>query len=488
MPLQFGEWRPDLALLDSQWAAIADNVFPGSNSYKPIPSLLPFTAAALPTGPAVGLTAARRADGSWAIYAGSRTRLYRFSLAGWTDVTRTTGGDYHVPVGQAWSATQFGSNLVICQTGDPVQTIDVDSGTNFAALGGSPPAARNCKQIGDFLVLGGLVGSPRKIAWSGLNNITQWTIGLNLSDVQEFPDNPVQGVAGSEVGYVVCDRSIYVMQFLPGDITYIFNFSRVVKDRGAVSEFGFGTVADTLYFLAEDGFYSLTGSNLAAIGQDKCNEFFLANSDVDRRNVVRFVPSNKPFVVWAFHSTSAAQTYDRVMIYNWSNQRWATGTIAAQIYAQLGSVGLDLDTTGTETGDALLDSTAKGLDSFAYIGGRPLICGIDPNGLLCALQGPNLSATVETAEAHLVPGARAFISEVYPLIDGGATSIVASATRERLEDTPVWGSPLPLEITGSIPLFSSSRLHRFRMTVPAGETWTNAQGVMVEAQQDGTVA
>src|SRR5260221_13149884 len=36
--LPFGEWRPDLALRDSEFAAEANNVFPGSNSYLPMPS------------------------------------------------------------------------------------------------------------------------------------------------------------------------------------------------------------------------------------------------------------------------------------------------------------------------------------------------------------------------------------------------------------------------------------------------------------------
>ena len=34
----------------------------------------------------------------------------------------------------------------------------------------------------------------------------------------------------------------------------------------------------------------------------------------------------------------------------------------------------------------------------------------------------------------------------------------------------------------------SSRLHRFRRYIPAATVWTHAQGVLIEAQQDGTVA
>jgi hypothetical protein len=45
-----------------------------------------------------------------------------------------------------------------------------------------------------------------------------------------------------------------------------------------------------------------------------------------------------------------------------------------------------------------------------------------------------------------------------------------------------------VEITGSAASYTSGRLHRFRRIIPASTVWTHAQGVMVEAQQDGSMA
>jgi len=105
------------------------------------------------------------------------------------------------------------------------------------------------------------------------------------------------------------------------------------------------------------------------------------------------------------------------------------------------------------------------------------------------LNGPNLPAVMETAEVHLVPGSRAFVNDAYPLDDADAVGTVAAGLRERMQDgTPVFTAPVGIEITGSAALFTSSRLHRFRRSLPAGATWTHAQGVVVDAQQDGTVA
>ena len=153
--VQFGEWRPDIALIDNQYAAIAENVYPGPNSYLPFPGLAPITAAQLPG--CIGLTFARTLTGAYLIFAGTATKLYRWSGSAWVDVSRTVGGAYNVAAGDRWTWAQFGQNLVAVQIGDAPQTINVDTGTNFANLGGSPPKATSVCVIGDFLVLAGLV-------------------------------------------------------------------------------------------------------------------------------------------------------------------------------------------------------------------------------------------------------------------------------------------------------------------------------------------
>jgi hypothetical protein len=350
------------------------------------------------------------------------------------------------------------------------------------------------RTIGDFVILSGLASNRRKIMWSAINDTTGWTIGLNLCDEQEMPDGgPVMGLAGDKIGYVVQDRGVRLMQFLPGDTTFIFNFSKVVFDRGSISEYGFTSIGDNLYMLCEDGFYALTGSNLIPIGHEKVNDWFLANSDVGRRNVVQAITAIKPYIFWAYHAADGSPqgNYDRVILFNWSNQRWSRAAVSAQMWATVATVGLDLDTTGPEINDVNLDTppfpAARSLDSFAYVGGRPKVAAINPDGYLSELAGPNLQATLETAEFHLVPGRRAMVGDVYPLADG-ADGVIYNGTRERLQDDVTWGQASAIEITGSAAVYSSARLHRFRHIIPRATKWTHAQGLQIDAQQDGSVA
>jgi len=491
-PIPFGEWRPDVALLDVQFAAIAENVFPGPNAYLPFPGLAPITTTALPA-PARGLTFARTATGSYVIYAGTATHLYRWNGSAWVDVSRTVGGAYNMADGDRWSFAQFGTSLYATHIGDALQSINVDSGTNFAATAGSPPHATSVAVIGDFLVLSGLVGNRRVIQWSSINNPTEWIIGTNLGDMQEFPDGgPVFGVCGGEVGFVIQDRSLRTMQFLPGDTTTIFSFSRIEREKGCAGKYGFLFTRGIVFLVSEDGFYGI-GAPTPAIGDHIVNQWYLDHSDPGRRSeTFAFADPRKPHVMWAFYSNSAATNYDRVIIFDWSLNKWTYSTQAAQAWSTLASAEFDLDTD--VPGDPLdppLDSVAPSLDSVAYIGGRPVPAGIDINGILCFLDGPPLAATVETGEVHLSQPRRTFVSSAYPMVDALATATpapglqVTIGERERLQDGTTWGNPQGVESTGSAAVYSSSRLHRFRVQVPHAATWTYAMGVAVEAQPDG---
>ena len=484
--LPFGEWRPDVALLDNQFAAIAENVYAGANSYLPFQGLAPLTSEQLP-GRVCGLAFARTATGSYVLYAGNETALFKWAgAARWTDVSRTTGGAYTVAPGHKWSFAQFGTQLVATHIGDAVQVINVDSGTNFAALAGSPPQATSVAVIGDFLVLSGLVSNQRMIHWSAINDTTGWIIGTNLSDIQEFPDNgPVQGVAGGQIGFVIQDRGIRSMQFLPGDLNTIFNFSLVEREKGGMATFGHVFTRGVLFFVSEDGFYAI-GTGQPAIGANAVNDWYRANSDpVLRDRTLAIADPHKPRVLWAFHTGANPDAYDRILIYDWSLNKWTYSTEVAQMYASLASSGIDLDTDiAGDPLDPLLDSAAASLDSYAYIGGRPVVAAVDVNGILGFLDGNNLAATMETTEAHLSPGLRTFVSAAYPQVDASAVT-VAIGEREQLQDPRTFGNPQGVEHTGHAYVFSSARLHRFRVSVPANATWTHAQGVMVEAQPDG---
>src|SRR5262245_63393601 len=109
LPVSFGDWRPDVALLDNQFASEAENVTVGLNSYKPFPGPERLTSTPLP-GRVCGLTAARTITGApWKIYAGTEDALYEYTASGtWNNISRTSGGPYHVGPEDLWTFEQSG--------------------------------------------------------------------------------------------------------------------------------------------------------------------------------------------------------------------------------------------------------------------------------------------------------------------------------------------------------------------------------------------
>lgn len=447
-----------------------------------MPSLTPYASAALPS-PARGLVTVRTITGQWVIYAGTATRLYRFANSTWLDVSRASGGPYTLADGEFWSFQQFGSKLIAVNAAVPPQVIDIDTGANFAALAGSPPTARLSAVIGDFLVLGGLGTSPNRVQWSELNDITQWTPNAGTYGLADFNDMPdggrVTGIAGGEIGYVLQEYAIRRMRFIPGGFP-AFEFICVVDSKGCMGPYGYVSVAGTVYFVAEDGFYSYSGAGLNPIGAWRVNAWFLENADTARISSVYAVAD--PFrsrVLWFYYSTANVSAFDSVIIYDWALDKWSYGQHNAQIWGSVATPAKTLDSF-TEK----LDDIDQLLDSRMWEGGRPTLAAIDTAGRLAFAEGPPMAAQLETQEAEPVTGRRVFISGVRIATDA-ETATVRVGVRERLTDPVVYGGASSMEITGMSPTLASGRYAKAEISIPAGTRWTELIGMDFDVQQDG---
>ena len=165
------------------------------------------------------------------------------------------------------------------------------------------------------------------------------------------------------------------MQFLPGDTTTIFSFSRVEREKGCMAKYGFVYTRGILFFVAEDGFYAL-GAPQPPIGNHIVDEWFRNNSDPARRDQTYCFPDPRnPHIMWAFYSSNTSDFYDRVLIFDWMLNRLTYSTQAAQMWGTLASPSVDLDTDiAGDALDPLLDSTAAiARQHGLFQGGRPVI-------------------------------------------------------------------------------------------------------------------
>lgn len=478
--LPLGPFSPDMPDLNMTVTRTARNVIPTVNGWRPMPSLQRYSTASALAADALGLFMAREVGGSFGTFAGTATKLYKFNGSSWDDVSRTVGGNYACSTSDRWRWAQWGDQLIAVNPNDAPQKIDVDSGTNFAALGGTPPQARDVAVVGPTVVLSGLTSNPYSIHHSAIEDFEGWTVGTGLSDVQDFKDGGfVTGVAGGEVGYILQEYAIRRMVFQPGS-DYVFTIEKVVDGKGCVSPYGYISVAGTVFMIAEDGVYAYGPNGINPLGQQRVNDWFLASIDTARMDQILAVADPfRPRIYWHAYSSASSTVYDFCLGYDWFLDRFFEGEITGQVF---GSSAIPV--VGIDSLSGNIDTMTVSFDSRVFAGGRPAFAGIDSSRYLSFLDGSNMEATLETAEITPLKGWRSFTQFVEPIVDTSA-AVVSVATRERLQDTPVQLPECPIEEDGFVSILASGRYQRFTLRVPAGEDWTTAQGLGIEAVAQG---
>jgi hypothetical protein len=490
MRLQYGGWEPDsvsVGATDANGAVLleeARNVFAGRYGYKPMLSLGAVADTALPAG-CRGLVVARLATGAHAIFAGTATKLYKYNTTDldWDDYTRTAGGDYSLAAGDYWSFDQFGNLLLAVAPGNDPQKFDVDGvGVNFAALGGSPPRGRYVKVIGSFVFIGALDSNDRKIQNSALENAEGWTAGTNLSDIQEFVEHgAVTGIHGGEFGWIAQEHAIRRMTFHAGaDIA--FTYDEIETEKGASAPYASLTMGNRLFFRGDDGFYAHDGQTLHAIGNTRVDDWFNANSDVNRYDEIQvFFDPTGSRVIWAFHSSSNSTYFDRLLLFDWELNKWTYSTQGAQFWASLTSAAWTLE--GVSAAYPNLETVPFSLDSRVWAGGRPTVGAVSTTGFLGFLEGSPLTALLRTGSIQFNAGKRTSVRSIEPIgTINGATVTGRIGRREQTADATSYVNVSASSRTGVLRTKASGRLHRLELTVTqnGGTNWGQIRGLEVD--------
>ena len=480
--IKFGPYEPDIFSVGSSKSSHVNNVVPTVNGYGPLAEINEFTGVL--TGACRGIAGMVQSDGSSALFAGNDADLYRLNgtTRAWNNVSKSAAA-YNVNARQLWDYCQFGNEVIAVTSGNPVQSYVLGTSALFADLAGSPPQARRCSVVGDFVVLGGLTANPNRVHWSGINNTTQWTAGSNQSDFQDFPDGGnVQGVAGGEFGIVFQDRAIRRMIY--SGPPNIFEFQRISDNKGVVMRYSICRTGGSTFFLSSDGFYKIELSGqMTPIGENRVNRTFLGEADFsDHRFMIGVVDPFNPLVFWFYKSlaSSAANTLDKVLIYNWALDRFSRAsmmTIAATPMLQFSATLEGLDAVGN------LDALPFSLDTYeSNLAQRLGVMGADMK--LGFLDGSALEATLDTPEGAVGNGARTLVRDVAPIGDASG-AMISVRYRDRLIDSLAATTETAIGVRGYAPVRVNARFNTVRARVPAATNWSYLRGVDVDGRVGG---
>lgn len=382
-----------------------------------------------------------------------------------------------------WQFAQFGSLVKATQKNAVLQTGTVGSSTSFADNAGSPPQASYISIVGRFIVLSGLLSNPYRIHWSGLNDTTQWTSGVNSSDFQDFPDGGiVRGVGGGEFGIVFQDQAIRRMSFIVGS-AIIFQIERIAQDIGLFGPYSIIRAGSTLFFHSAKGFYKIEpGGVPEQIGREKFDRTFF--DDLDKTELRMFIGAADPRstrVFWAYKSTSGTTgLYDKILCYDFALMRAVPITMTGEYLLGMSQPGITLE--NLDAISASIDALGASLDSFA-VSTQPLIAQFNSAHKMGFFSASNLEATFVSSEQG-TDGKRIFVGGFRPITD--ATAYGSVSYRETQQATATAGTEIVANSrTGRCDMRRSTRYARFKTRIPASTTWTYFAGVEPDVRQEG---
>lgn len=482
MIVPFPKFRPDQSRFSPEASALIQNCKPTKDGWGPLRTLVGISDA-LPSAPR-GAIAVKADDGTWKIFAGTATNLYRINSTTytWEEISRTTDG-YSLADGVFWRFARFGDRLIATAVGsDFPQYVDLSGSSDFANLPNATFEAALVATVGDFLVFGQIDGDKRKLKWSGVNDSEFWTVGERASDEQVLPDGgAIQTIISqAQNSLIIQETSIRQMIFDPLS-GLVFRFVVIDPEQGAFASRSVVNIGpNDFVYLAKDGFYR--GVDARPIGAERVDRWFFENCASDKYDLVSGVADPFEKVVWFRFEDEDAVNY--LLGYDWQLDEWFYSTNNAVDLLPAATTGITLDVATT------LYSTLGGmpyaLGSRFYLGGIPGFAGFTSDYKFGFFDGTTLEAIIETEDKALLYPRLATTGRITPLIDTDDFE-VAIAAKKTQSGTLTYGSFLTRQ--SGQPFINSrinGRWHKFKVKIPAGSSWENAVGLDVAAVDGGS--
>lgn len=479
--IMFSEWLPTRPTYKNPGCLVANNCIPAEGGYKPLQGIN--LGAESFEGTCMGAALFFKGDTPF-IVGGTADSL--FTREGST--TDETTGYNAVPSDEFWDFCQFGTMIfATSSTNAPQYLANYTAATTWGAVGGSPPTARFCGRVGEFLMLGNLSTGAHQFAWSAFNNPTgAWAASrLTQAGTANAPleYGAVQRVVGGRYGLLFQERAINRLDYVGPPV--VWRRSEIEVGRGTTAPASVVTVGYLTFFLAQDGFYVTNGSQVTPIGSDKVNQWFFDNVNQARLSLTHAaVDWVNECVFWAFQTGSV---FDRVIIYSWAQNRWSSGTLTVEWL-----VGSRRDGVSLEDLDALfpggLEDVTPSLDDDSWTAGARIMAafvGVAGDTTYARLDGETLAAEWETGAYQPLAGRRVFVTECHPIFDADDWTMqfaAVSADNERAVTVGAYSSP---GVAGFCPVRADGRLIRVAARTLAGALWEKAQGVQVAYRPSG---
>lgn len=476
----FPPFEPDRTPFSAGSSPNVVNCLPVADGWGPLQQFV-YVSAALAAEPK-GAISIRTSGGTYKTFAFTTTKAYQLDTSDytWDDVSRLAGGDYACPSTDQWSFAVFGTYLIAVNLADDPQYIDIDSGTNFAALPGSPPRAKFVGTAGDFVILAHTATSPLQVRTSAIGNAGAWTVGLNLSGDQTLPDGEdISGLFSAETGCLIFQRKKIRQLSIQPSVDYPFAITVINPSRGVIAPYSMAGIGpDVLGYLSSDGFCLGVGGK--PIGSERVDRWFFDTIDQAQVQDVRgAIDPFKKLFLWQATKPDATKF---MLAYSWALDRWGYSDQNTTLLTDLITSSVSWD--GMDAVAASWDVATMTWDSRSLVGGAPTFGGFDDQYRLGFFTGTPMAAQLDTGKLWLADPRRAFVSGARVVTDAANHTLKFGAQNTH-GGSMTFGSAVSPNANGKCDKRIDALLHQFRLDIAAGETWTQVNGLLPDFRASG---
>lgn len=468
--IQFDEWMPDQPAVTS--LRDAKNVYPTNIGYAPFNNQESFSGLASEN--LTNIFTGKSGD-EIAIFGGGLTKLFKLDNTNLSLDDVSKSGGYNSS--HAWRFIQFGTQVIAANGTDTLQAWNIGSSSAFADLSADAPTARYIAVVRDFVVATHADGVTNKIAWSDINDETNWTSGTtSQADYQILPDGgSIKGISGGEIGIIFLEKAIIRMSYTGSPL--FFQFDTISTGLGCLEGMSIAQYGATSFFLGDDGFYKCDGQTVTAIGNEKIDRYFFDNVDLtDIDTLTSAIDPVKKLVIWNYKTVDGGR---EMLVYNWQLNKWSRVETLATGVGTIATTGYTLEGLETVLGYTNIDTLPASLDDRLWVGGKFRFAGFKDNKIV-TFTGSTYNSELITQDMEV--GYNSVATLARPQIDNGSATIKVASRRE-LDDNIQFSSSVTTSSEGRASLRSAGRYHRFSVS-PTGN-WTNAVGIDIDFRTQG---
>jgi len=488
--LPFEEWAPDNAPLTGG-AVLVEGVLPATDGYAPLPLPVVQGPAGAPGNPSL-LFAATTPDGLAVPLAFGRSAIARATSSSWVDVGRAGGYSAATP----WDAVRWADLVLAVDGADPLQSYVIGAGA-FADV---PDAVANGGTTGafvdtvfEFIVTaderqdGGATRFPSRVRWSGYQRPLLWT--PSPATQSGWVDRPrigrITGLTGGTFGLVLGEDGLDRMDYV--GLPSVWQFSTLETDIGCSVPGSVVKAGDVTYWYSRRGWRASSGGPSQPIGHGKVDTWTRDQLDPDATDRMSAVAlPREQCVLWSFVSHASPDGGpDQWLVYHWAEKRWTRAAVATEVLGRAATPDVFTDDDvipGLQpiTDDPLNDQLTDSFGGASVVQPAALV-----GGSLAVIQvTPGVVARLITKEQALIPGRRAKVTRLQPLVDGvagGLSGYVETRDDQAMSTTRRLG-PYVREVDGSLAANAAGRFHRFELQLVT--PFQKAMGVVVSEVVD----